>query len=292
MELINPSNILCIIITFNPNRDFIINFEKHLKIFNKILLVDNNSNNNVFTDFKSKIKFNKKVNIIHLDKNFGIAKALNIGIEYAKSNNFYWINTFDQDSVPVNNLLDYYNMALNKLSEDIFIIGVNYTPHNITEKYHDINLRHSKNLITSGCLYPVKIFEKIGNFNENIFIDGVDFDFNLRVLLNHYNTYKIDEPMIKHFIGAQMSKKFLFFNIFSSNHNQFRRYFIGRNHVYLTLKYFNRFPVWIFKKNLFFLLSIVKIIVVEEHVFLKLKSLFNGINNGFKFYFENKYSNK
>ena len=289
---VNSENTLCIIITYNPDISFFEILPKYLKIYQQICVIDNCSYEGFTNDFKLLFENNLKIKFIQLDKNYGIAKALNIGIDFAQKNKFHWVNTFDQDSIPINNLLDYYNMALNKCSEENFIIGVNYTLRNITEKYQDINIKHSKNLITSGCLYPVSIFEKIGNFNENIFIDGVDFDFNLRVLLNHYKAYKIIEPMIKHNIGAEISRNFLFFNIFSSNHNEFRRYYIGRNHIYLTLKYFHRFPIWISKKNIFFLLSIIKIIIVEDQIFIKLKSLFRGINNGFRFYTENKYSNK
>jgi rhamnosyltransferase len=183
-------------------------------------------------------------------------------------------------------------MAINKCSENIFIIGVNYTNENILEIYQDINIKESKNIITSGCLYPVSIFDKVGFFNEKLFIDGVDFDFNLRVLLNNFKVYKIQEPMIKHNIGAEISKNILFIKIFSSNHNEIRRYYIGRNHVFLTLKYFYRFPFWIFKKNIFFLLSIFKIIIVEDQILLKLKSLFKGLNDGYQFYVENKSGNK
>jgi rhamnosyltransferase len=157
------------------------------------------------------------------------------------------------------------------------------------EGNHDINIKESKNIITSGCLYPVSIFDKVGIFNEKLFIDGVDFDFNLRVLLNQFKVYKIQEPMIKHNIGAEISKTFFFIQIFSSNHNEIRRYYIGRNHVFLTLKYFNKFPIWILKKNIFFVFSVIKIIIVEDRILLKLKSLLKGLSNGFKFYVENKF---
>ena len=289
MKLVTSSNILCIIITYNPELVILQNLSRFIDIYDNIYIVDNGSTNNFNTHFDKKFKYEKKIKSIYLNKNYGIAKALNIGIDYGKKNNFEWINTFDQDSIPIKNIITCYNIALSKIETDIFVLGVNYTTNKLIKNDEIITITNSTSLITSGCLYPTKLFDKVGLFNENLFIDGVDFDFNLRTSNNNYKTIKIVNPLITHEIGTNIKKNILGYTISSSNHNIIRRYYMGRNHVYLTLKYFLTNPLWVIKKNIYFIIVIMQILMVEKNKIKKFNSMFKGFFQGFVFYLqENK----
>jgi rhamnosyltransferase len=91
-----------IIVTYNPKIDRfkdVINSIVNQVDF--IIIVDNGSKN--INDIKEICSIKSNIEIIENDINYGIGKALNIGIEKLK-NNYDWILTLDQDSVILVNI--------------------------------------------------------------------------------------------------------------------------------------------------------------------------------------------
>lgn len=272
-SLPNKFNTCIIIVTYNPDSSFINNLTRHLEIVDKVFIVDNNSD----VDIKSLLpnEHLNKIDVIFSEKNNGIAWALNKGIAEAIKLFYEWIITFDQDSLPNIKLLDYYSEVL-KNEDNIGLLGTKFS--NKTENIDKITWKNSLTLITSGTLHPIKIFDVVGFYNEKLFIDSVDFDFALRVKLAGYDVIRIEAPLLSHKLGAPVRK----YGFESSNHNLIRRYYYSRNHFFLTKTYFKKFPVWILKKNFFFIKSILLLIIVEENVSAKLKNILKGINDGYK----------
>lgn len=273
MNIINKFNTCIVIVTFNPDLDFVTNLERHIEIVKKIIIVDNNSN--ICLESIIPNEFLDKISVIHSETNNGIAWALNIGIKEAIKLDFEWIITFDQDSLPNINLLENYTLILNN-EKNIGLIGTQFSLKE--NDYYKISWKDSLTVITSGTLHPINIFNKIGFYNEKLFIDGVDFDFALRVKLAGYRVIRIDQPLLEHKLGTPVKK----FGLESSNHNLIRRYYYSRNHVFLTKTYLTLFPMWIVKKNFFFLTSILTLIIVEDNVFEKLRTVLKGIKDGYK----------
>jgi len=266
-------NTCIVIVTFNPDTDFVHNLLQHIQIVEKILIIDNNSDVNL--EYIIPTQYLSKIDIIHSEKNNGIASALNIGIKKAIKLNYNWVLTFDQDSFPNINILKYYASVLEK-ERGIGLLGTKFSPN--VEEIFKISWKDSLTLITSGALHPVEIFEKVNFYNESLFIDSVDFDFALRVKLGKYRVVRIEEPLLSHKLGTPIKK----FGIVSSNHNLIRRYYYSRNHLFLTKTYFGSFPFWILKKNLFFIKSILVLIIVEDNVLDKLRIIYKGVKDGYK----------
>jgi len=273
MNLPNRSNTCIVIVTFNPDSEFKNNLLQHLEIADKIVIIDNNSDVNI-DSFISKEYLNR-IEIIYSKSNKGIAWALNAGINRAKCSSIDWVLTFDQDSFPNKNILSYYSEVL-KNEKNVGIIGTNFSSEIV--EITKVSWENKITIITSGTLHPMQIFEKINFYNEKLFIDDVDFDFSLRVSMAGFNVIRIKEPLIKHTLGSPINK----YGLNSSNHNLIRRYYYGRNHVYLTKTYFSKHPYWIFKKNYFFLKSIIVLIIVEDNVINKISSILKGVKDGFK----------
>ena len=111
--------ICCIIISYNPDH-LIYQLVETIKIqVNKIIIVDNNSDKNVQLKLNNLSKQNN-ISVIFNEKNVGIGKALNQGINLAHELGFLWVLTFDQDSKPYSNILDLlwnvYEMYPDKLN--------------------------------------------------------------------------------------------------------------------------------------------------------------------------------
>jgi rhamnosyltransferase len=216
-----------------------------------------------------------KINVIHSSTNKGIAWALNVGIKEAIKLGFNWVITFDQDSLPNQYLLDYYSRVLES-EKNVGIVGTQFSED--VGAFSQISWKESLTIITSGTLHPITLFDSVGFYNEKLFIDCVDFDFSMRVKLAGYKVLRIEQPLLSHKLGTPVKK----YGIESSNHNLIRRYYYARNHVFLTRNYFSKFPFWILTKNYFFTKSIFQLLLVEDNVFKKLKTISKGIKDGYK----------
>ena len=276
--MVNKENTVIVIVTYNPDASFINIIEIHSQIASKVIIVDNGSIADNCIHSKA-IQSIPNLEIIYSQINKGIAWALNCGIKLALISNPKWILTFDQDSKPVFNILNYYNKIIT-LNRNIGLVGINFGPHerNI-DNLNDLVLIDTLTVITSGTLHNVDIFARVGYYNEELFIDSVDFDFTLRVKQCGYRTVRITNITLEHRLGSPLVKK----GVESSNHNAFRRYYMARNHIIITKRYFKHFPIFCIKKTYFFITSVIRMIIVDTDKRTKIKHTISGIIDGLKY---------
>ena len=96
------------------------------------------------------------------------------------------------------------------------------------------------------------------------------------------------EEGMQHIAGDPGFKNFFGLKLISSNHNIIRRYYMSRNHVILTKEYFFSFPYFIAKLNYFYLISIIKIILIDNDRKAKIKASIKGIKDGILSSFKSK----
>lgn len=270
----NRDNVYTVIVTYNPN---FISLCENLRVIEKIttnIIIVDNGTKDCENFYKIQSRF---IDIIYLNENKGIAFGLNRGIELALRKGANYILTLDQDSVPVCNILELYAQAYDSI-DDIGLIGTNYSDSNL-KTYHKVVFKEKLTIITSGTLHPRYIYNKIGLYNEDLFIDSVDFDFTIRVKNAGFKTLRSEQILLKHSLGTPIKR----FGFYSSNHLPWRRYFMGRNHVYISKRYFFSNPWWILSKNIHFVDSIVRMMIVEHNRYEKLKCLIKGIYDGFHY---------
>lgn len=278
------NEICCLIITYNPDEGLLKQINILEKQVDRIIIVDNNSIGNGF-EIISEIGKNKEFVILRNSENLGIATALNQGINEARNMNYDWVITFDQDSMPFNNIINIISEVYQLYPEKnrIGAIGVNFSATNNASYYSFSNSQkyiEKDYLITSGCLLSVNAFTEIGGFREDFFIDNVDLEYSLRLRKNGKISLITKEWGMKHKAGDPKIRKFSIFKMVSSNHNSFRRYYMARNHILLSKEYFIRFPYFIAKLNYFFILSLLKIVFAENDKKNKIINSLRGIKDG------------
>lgn len=286
-NFLTMDSICCLIITFNPDNGLLKLINTMSKQVNRIIIVDNNSTNEGAKIIDS-IENQDKVDIIRNNTNVGIATALNQGVKEAMKFNFDFVLTFDQDSTPFDNIINVIQEVYNSYSSknEIGAIGVSYTS-SFEDTFNAVPKQRKylekDYLITSGCLICVESFVKIGGFRDDFFIDNVDIEYSLRLKKNGKKSLITTKPGMIHKAGDPLKKKILGFIITSSNHSSFRRYFMSRNHVIVTRDYFLTNPYFILKLNFFYILSVIKIIVVEKDIMSKLKRSYRGFKDAFNY---------
>jgi GT2 family glycosyltransferase len=131
-----------------------------------------------------------------------------------------------------------------------------------------------------GSPVNIDIFDKIGGFREDFFIDNVDLEYSLRLKVNGYKSIITKEPGMLHDPGNPITRKVLGRWISSSKHSSLRRYYMARNHVTLSKIYWSKFPYFILKATYFFMLSILFMSILEANRKEKLKMTFKGLKDG------------
>jgi rhamnosyltransferase len=266
-------NTCIVVVTFNPSQDFSNNIKRYCKIVDNIILVDNHSEDNI--SFFVPQKCSSSFKIIKSDENKGIAWGLNQGIQYAIQQGFQYILTFDQDSFPVSNILSLYTSILRKYTN----VGLLGTSFSIDERpVATVHAKSKLTVITSGALHWIGVFRSVGLYDESLFIDSVDFDFSLRVKSAGLRVLRVKEPLLLHHLGNPIKKN----GIQSSNHLPWRRYYMTRNHIIMTKRYWYKHPYWIIKKNFFFIWQIVCMILIEKDRNIKLHEILRGVRDGFE----------
>lgn len=271
------------IVLYNPNLERLsVNLSTCLKQADNIILVDNNSNN--ISQITESYGSNNKIKIIYNKKNMGIAYALNQILNYAYKNSFKYFLTLDQDSVMCKNYLTTMLCHLRDKSgwtiacPTILDINISRSDRKKYDKTNDVELiEDSKAVITSGCIVNTKAAIKVGGFNNKLFIDYVDVDFNERVLRSDRKILRIRKAILYHELGKSEYHHLLGLKILVDNHNSFRRYYITRNRLYVSRKYFGTKAY--LKEMLRVFFSGLKILLFEDDKLQKISSIKHGIKD-------------
>lgn len=140
-------------------------------------------------------------------KNMGIAYALNRIMEAALNDGFGWVITMDQDSIIPVGLVDAYKSVIARKNE----IGI-VCPQVIDKRraYMEVKTTPKEEYvefcITSASCTSVNVWEKVGKFDEWLFIDLVDNDFCKRLILSGYKILKLNDMILNQEFGKIIPK--------------------------------------------------------------------------------------
>ena len=137
---------------------------------------------------------NLKTIYFHAPENPGISYAYNRGAEYAADNGYTHILLLDQDTIFHGSIQAYYE-AIEKFPDSKLYApimkttkGVPFSPANMTRLWiRGISLAPGEyNLdkyspLNSGLMIELQLFQKVGGYNEKVFLDFADFAFIERV---------------------------------------------------------------------------------------------------------------
>lgn len=274
------------IVTYNPD---ITRLEENLKSISEndsidvIFIVDNNSINR--TAIAGLVKTIGKAKFIPTEENKGIAYALNTICSAAKEQGTNWVLTLDQDSIPQPHLAD---ALLQHTDENIGILCPRTEDRNMGSQYTSSTSGRDnlEFVITSGNLVNIQAWNKVGKFDESLFIDGVDFDFCIRLRNFGYSIVRINNLYILHEVGHGKSIKLFNKQISIMNHAPFRLYYIIRNYLYIGEKY-HSMPYWATEVAK----RILIVIIFEHNKLPKMKYILQGLKD-FKRHNMGKYNNQ
>jgi rhamnosyltransferase len=241
------------VILYNPSEIVLNNIGSYIESVEKLYVVDNSEV--ISTSMIESNVHSDKVVYIHDGENKGIAARLNQVCDRAKQDQYQWLLTMDQDSSFSEGMLNDYLNCLNAFegAQVVSMFGVNYTDDRLVEeKCHPTDVNH---LITSGSILNLKLWSTIGKFDEDLFIDEVDYEYCLRSVLQGFRIIEFSNIFLDHSLG-QVSQHLSFKTIERTSrvlHSPERLYYITRNFLYVQSRFHNSFPEEIKKRKKVFL---------------------------------------
>jgi rhamnosyltransferase len=284
--------ICAVIVSYNSDKIFRC-YQSVKEQVDFVIIVDNATTDAVIIEkLKSIAQADGKLKLILSSANFGIAWALNQGVKYAKEKNCDWLLTLDQDSElapdTVKNMMAAYGALSDEEKEKSSVLGCKYVERQIQcqgDASIGINInpcvpltlfKENNLMVTSGNFVKMSLFEKVGLFEEKLFIDYVDIEFYYRVLKAGFKNLEVQNVFILHEFGKSERK----FGFHITNQPPFRRYYIARNCVYFFKEFIFIFPYRALRVLFGGTLGgAAKILLFEKEKLQKYKYILRGIKD-------------
>ncbi|WP_449623027.1 glycosyltransferase family 2 protein [Robertmurraya sp. Marseille-Q9965] len=234
--------ICAVMVCYHPNiPELKIHIKSIIPQVEKLYIVDNTETLTNQTFFEE-LKVDNKIEWFALQENKGIGFAQNVGIKRAIESGFDAILLLDQDSHPPDNLVQKLTEGAKYLFENgekIACLGPEIYNKYSSETYEPL-LNKGENvfsdfvekdaIISSGTLIFSEAVKQIGDMNEELFIDLVDFEWCWRARKNNLKCFMYKQIKMGHMVGQKNVKLFGVYNLLIPSpvrhYYQFRNTFI------------------------------------------------------------------
>ena len=255
-----------VVVLYNPDEQVIENIKSYQSFCHKLFVMDNS--NSLNEEVIKEIKKFHNVEYVSLSGNKGIAKALKEGLLLSIKDKADYTLTMDQDSIFPSDKLDIVKNYLEKYSNEYAIIGLNFNSDSSEPK-----LVEGHFLLTSGNFIRNEDYQKIEGFNEDLFIDWVDFDLDEKFYAIGKKVGYINEVSLAHKMGNPETHKIMGKEVTALNHPLVRYYYRYRNGLYLykrNKKYYKK------KYKHDIIIDRIKILLYEKNKRAKFKMIRKG----------------
>ena len=251
--MINTHTVAGVTVLYHPTSEHISNLSSYVDQLGRLYVVDNSDAGN-FAAIRSELSPRQFDKITYMPNygNRGIAWALNRGALTARKHGYTHLLTMDQDTGVPAGTVDALKTVFERLRREGKQIGLvaahavppaffppDYRVPNPEALYVDYPLI----VPTSGNLICLGAHGHVGGFDEEYFIDDVDFEYCLKLKKSGYLAAWLPQLLVAHHWGEVTRHDFLFWkNWAASHHSPLRRYYITRNRLYSLRRYKKDIP--------------------------------------------------
>lgn len=255
MNYYDGSKICAVVVTYLPQIESLTNLLRLLlPQVACIVVVDNSPDNDLSVSSLCSRYASSSLQLIRFGENLGIAKAFNVGIEFAMTSGATHVLLSDQDSEPATDMVDGLLRAeanLRQMEIKVAAVGPSFTninsgdlfPFHVQVKGHPLHGRRSAthgephinalNLISSGTLISADAIKAVGLMREDFFIDSVDTEWCYRARAKGYAVYGTGWATMRHRMGDSNLRVWYFGWVKANAHSPIRIYYQIRNLVRL-----------------------------------------------------------
>lgn len=280
-----------VIVTYNPDENLVDLIKEIEPAVDKIVIVDNHSST-IPEIISTKLVWIKN------KENLGLACALNQGCLHLLNLHYDYAITFDQDSViSKESILHMVNIIKR---EKCAVVGPNIAVKlNDGYRYNRFLVEKNKHIvreyvnkgeikqvyvnITSGSLMDLKIWNAVGRFWSELFIEGIDNEFCLR-LRDHGYAVVIDGDATLYQQCGNLTQTVNRFGItwMPTNHSALRYELMYRNMIWIKRKHRNNNFSYILFTDLAYVKRFLTVCFADEEPKAKILAIIKGIRQGYK----------
>lgn len=246
---------------------------------NHVLLIDNASSASPETMLAELDEL--PLTLLTLEQNLGLATAQNRGMDWLHRHGFDHALLLDQDSLPESDMVIALTQALDErqaAGDPVAAVGPLYIDPRTGSarefvRFRGLGIQRTRCteagalpavdfLISSGTLLPMGVYERVGPFEDALFIDNVDLEWCFRARGSGHRLYGVCAARMQHQLGDQTLRIWLgrWWQVY--RHSPRRQYFIARNRLALYRRSYSprgwivqdllRFPLKLFWFGLVF----------------------------------------
>lgn len=193
------------------------------------------------------------IDILELRENGGIASGFNIGIDAARKAGAEFVLLLDHDSIPAADMVckllaGYQRAASTSPANSVAAVGPRIIDSRDKRQYPFVRFGWFRNqhlrcvdsqeklvacdfLISSGSLVAISALDKIGGYDEALFIDSVDLEWCCRARGAQFSLYGVCEAALDHRLGDQ--RRVVWNRVNLVVHSPLRIYYMTRNRILL-----------------------------------------------------------
>jgi rhamnosyltransferase len=247
-----------IVSAFHPSVELLANAQALLSEFGHVVVVDDGTpepDESVFASLAA-----AGATVVRSEANSGIAAALNRGIDAARASvpGLTHVVTFDQDSRVIPGFAHRLVGAWTDAEAEGFDVAmvapgrISGLPRRALATVRGVILGDEP--IQSGLLVPIEALDRLGPFDESLFIDGVDTEFFLRAVDRGMASVIAPEADLLHSLGSMVGAEILGLRPRLGQQPlrvrvaaPWRYYYITRNRVAIVRAYGRRHLRWAVK---------------------------------------------
>lgn len=288
-----------VVVAYQPDAKILALLASMRGQFDRVVVCDNGMTASVTTrDVRAR---EADVTILDMGGNKGVAYALNRGVEFAVEQGCEFVCLFDQDSLVPPNFTADLLATYDHLSRSGHAVGL------VCPIYRDVNtdlysaqivlrpwsFSRAVNVrdeivpvtlaVTSGSLLHVRVFEHVGRFVEDLFIDYVDHEFCLRLRRAGYEVFMDTTVVMRHSYGEKQERRVGPLRMYPTNHGVLRKYYVSRNRVYCVRRYGRELAGFVMFEVLAALNDVVRVALFERQRRAKLSAILRGWRDGLTF---------
>lgn len=272
--MIRQRDIAGTVILYNSSRETLGNIMTYLHQVERLYVVDNSTDRN--DELVEALGQYPTIRYHSFGENKGIATALNWAARQAIRDGFKVLLTMDDDTrtpeTMVARMIDFWNHYPNPLG---VLSGVHHN-RPATTPYKPLLYT-----LTSGNMVNLTAYEAVGGFRDDLFIDHVDHEFDMRLNKIGYQVVELPDIHLDHKLGYSEQIKIGSWVVRKYGTNSpIRLYYYARNGVYVARTYFAEHPhfAWMVTKEM--ARRWIKTLLLDKNRVTRIKMLLKGMKDG------------
>ena len=278
--------VCAVVVTFHPDRTVAANLAAIRPQVAGMTVVDNGSPAEELAGLRGEAA-RLGFTLLENGANLGIAAALNRGVRWAAEHGFRSVLLLDQDSRVTEDFAAVMLACAERsaLGERLAILVPRYVDSRSGKVLPPPATRTGGALqaaTTSGSLMPLAIFAAAGCFWEELFIDGVDYEYSLRLRSLGYSIAECPEAVLLHAPGTP-----IFFRlpgtrriVQAANYSPLRRYYQERNKVLIARRHWREHKAFLAGQFIISIKDMMKIVLMEPGKLRKIRFFLRGVVDG------------